>query len=80
MLYSITKSKLSTAINMIEFIPLIGDFIPVYTLSTLYWISKELKKPEPEMTYYRQQLDYPKSNVVRNIVGTLKRRLKLETI
>ena len=40
MLYSITKSKLATAINLIEFIPFVGDFIPVYTLSTLYWISR----------------------------------------
>jgi predicted membrane protein len=40
-LFSITKSKMSAAINMIEFIPVIGDFIPVYTLSTLLWISKE---------------------------------------
>jgi hypothetical protein len=40
-LFSITKSKMSAAINMIEFIPVVGDFIPVYTLSTLLWISKE---------------------------------------
>jgi predicted membrane protein len=40
-LFNITKSKMSAAINMIEFIPIIGDFIPVYTLSTLLWISKE---------------------------------------
>jgi hypothetical protein len=42
LLYSITRSKMSTALNMIEFIPLVGDFIPVYTLSTLMWIGKEL--------------------------------------
>jgi hypothetical protein len=54
-LYSITKSKSATAINLIEFIPFVGDFIPVYTLSTLYWISKELRKPKPksESTYYK---------------------------
>ena len=51
LLYSITKSKLSTAINMAEFIPFIGDFIPVYTLSTLMWISKESKKSK-NMTVY----------------------------
>jgi hypothetical protein len=44
LLYSITKSKLSTAINTIELIPFIGDFIPTYTLSTLLWISRESKK------------------------------------
>lgn len=44
LLYSITKSKVSTAINTIELIPVIGDFVPTYTLSTLLWISRELKK------------------------------------
>ena len=44
LLYSITKSKVSTAINTIELIPVIGDLVPTYTLSTLLWISRELKK------------------------------------
>jgi hypothetical protein len=44
LLYSITKSKTSTAINAIEFIPFIGDFVPAYTLSTLMWIYKESRK------------------------------------
>src|ERR671917_289788 len=35
LLYSITKSKLSTAVNMAEFIPVVGDLLPVYTLSIL---------------------------------------------
>ena len=78
LLYSITRSKSSTAINMTEFIPFVGDFIPVYTLSTLLWISKELRKSE--RIYYREQSDYPKNNVVRGFVGTLKRRLKLKTV
>lgn len=43
LLYNITKSKMSTAVNMIEFIPFVGDYIPVYTISTLIWIAKELK-------------------------------------
>jgi hypothetical protein len=64
MLYSITKSKLATAINLIEFIPFVGDFIPVYTLSTLYWISRELRKPEPDRSYNKGY--YPKRNVVKN--------------
>lgn len=81
MLYSITKSKLATAINLIEFIPFVGDFIPVYTLSTLYWISRELRKPEPDRSYNKgYQLYYPKRNVVKNFVITLKRFLKLETV
>jgi hypothetical protein len=77
LLYSITRSKSSTAINMTEFIPFVGDLIPVYTLSTLLWISKELRKPG--RVYYREEPDYHKNNVVRGFIGTLKRRLKLET-
>jgi hypothetical protein len=81
MLYSITKSKLATAINLIEFIPFVGDFIPVYTLSTLYWISRELRKPEPDRSYNKgYQLYYPKRNVVKDFVITLKRFLKQETV
>jgi hypothetical protein len=82
MLYSITRSKLATSINLTEFIPFVGDFIPVYTLSTLYWISRELRKPEPDRTYNKgNQLYYPKMNVVKNVVITLiKRLLKLKTI
>lgn len=40
-LYSLTGSKTSTAINAIEFIPFIGDMIPAYTISTLLWILRE---------------------------------------
>jgi len=43
LLYNITRSKISTAVNLIEFVPFVGDYIPVYTLSTLMWIAKELK-------------------------------------
>jgi hypothetical protein len=40
-LYRLTGSKTSTAINSIELIPFIGDMIPAYTVSTLLWILKE---------------------------------------
>jgi hypothetical protein len=40
-LYRLTGSKTSTAINAIEFIPFIGDMIPAYTISTLLWILRE---------------------------------------
>ena len=73
LLYSITRSKSATAINMTEFIPFVGDLIPVYTLSTLLWISKELRKPE--RIYNKEEADYRKNNVVRGFVGTLERRL-----
>jgi hypothetical protein len=44
MLYAITRSKRSTLLNMIEFVPVIGDFVPAYTISTLLWIYGESKK------------------------------------
>jgi hypothetical protein len=44
MLYAITRSKRSTLLNMIEFVPIIGDFVPAYTISTLLWIYGESKK------------------------------------
>ena len=44
LLYRITKSKVSVAINAIEFIPIIGDFIPTYTISTLLWILNQSRK------------------------------------
>ena len=43
-LYRLTGSKKSAAINAIEFIPFIGDFVPTYTITTLIWIRKELRK------------------------------------
>ena len=43
-LYRLTGSKTSTAINSLEFIPLIGDMIPAYTLSTLLWILRKSYK------------------------------------
>ncbi len=44
MLYRLTGSKTSAAINSIEFIPLIGDMVPAYTISTLLWILRASKK------------------------------------
>ena len=41
LLYSLTKSKVSVIMNLAEFIPFVGDFLPVYTVSTLIWISRE---------------------------------------
>jgi len=43
LLYFITKSKVSLIINLTEFIPFLGDFIPVYTVSTITWILRELE-------------------------------------
>jgi hypothetical protein len=44
LLYRITKSKVTVVINAIEFIPFIGDFMPVYTISTLLWIFNVCRK------------------------------------
>lgn len=74
MLYSITKSKLATAINLIEFIPFVGDFIPVYTLSTLYWISRELRKPKSESTYYKVPHLYNSKSGAQDLVNKIKCR------
>ncbi|TLX86307.1 MAG: hypothetical protein E6L04_03665 [Thaumarchaeota archaeon] len=41
MLYSITKSKVSFIMNLAEFVPFLGDFLPVYTASTIIWIFRE---------------------------------------
>ena len=41
MLYSITRSKVLVIMNLAEFIPFVGDFLPVYTVSTLIWILRE---------------------------------------
>ena len=43
-LYHLTGSKSSTAINSIEFIPVIGDMVPAYTISTLLWILRSSHK------------------------------------
>ena len=44
LLYRLTGSKTSAAVNAIEFIPFIGDMVPTYTVSTLLWILRELHK------------------------------------
>ena len=41
LLYAITKSKVSVIMNLAEFVPFVGDFLPVYTVSTMIWIMRE---------------------------------------
>ena len=41
LLYLITRSKVSVIINLAEFIPFLGDFLPVYTVSTLLWVVRD---------------------------------------
>ena len=38
LLFSITRSKVLLIMNLAEFIPFLGDFLPVYTISTLIWV------------------------------------------
>jgi predicted membrane protein len=49
MLYAITRSKRSALLNMVEFVPVVGDFVPTYTISTLLWIYGESKKKKKQI-------------------------------
>ena len=60
-LSAITRSKRSTLINAIEFVPVIGDFVPIYTISTLLWIYSESKKREPYSLIFSSSLSPPLS-------------------
>jgi hypothetical protein len=54
-LSAITRSKRSTLINAIEFVPVVGDFVPIYTISTPLWIYSEFKKRRALFTDLQQQ-------------------------
>lgn len=41
LLFFITRSKVSVIMNLAEFIPFLGDFLPVYTVSTLLWVVRD---------------------------------------
>jgi hypothetical protein len=53
LLFAITRNKRSAAINLIKFIPFIGDFIPTYTITTLMWIHNEWSKKNETLRYVR---------------------------
>jgi hypothetical protein len=44
LLFAITRNKRSAAINLIKFVPIVGDYIPTYTVTTLMWIYTEWSK------------------------------------
>lgn len=44
LLFSITRSKVLLVMNLAEFIPFLGDFLPVYTISTLIWVLESRTK------------------------------------
>jgi len=64
LLYSITRSKVSVIMNLTEFIPFLGDFLPVYTISTLIWILREQK--ENKLVLLKQVVKFF-SNIRRDI-------------
>jgi hypothetical protein len=65
-LYRLTGSKASTAINSIEFIPLVGDMIPAYTISTLLWILRESYKRKDNESLLMDQSNRPGSIRITN--------------
>jgi hypothetical protein len=56
LLYRLTGSKKSAAINAIEFIPFVGDFVPTYTITTLMWVLKEIRKRSGESHRHHRQI------------------------
>jgi predicted membrane protein len=51
-LYTITRNKKSTALNLIKFIPVLGSIIPVYTITALMWIYTESRKQNVKLSDY----------------------------
>lgn len=54
-LYAITRSKKSTALNLIKFIPVLGNIIPVYTITTLLWIYSEGRTQDVKLSDYLKE-------------------------
>jgi len=66
LLYRLTGSKTSAAINTIELIPFVGDFIPTYTITTLAWILRESRKRNNGMHQIINSLtEYDNTRVIR---------------
>jgi len=77
LLYRLTGSKTSAAINTIELIPFIGDFIPTYTITTLVWILRELRKRNSKThQIITSRAEYDNTRVIRlgnnNNGGTMR--------
>ena len=53
LLFAITRNKRSAAINLIKFTPIVGDYIPTYTITTLMWIYTEWSKKNEVLKYVR---------------------------
>ncbi|MGC2668215.1 MAG: hypothetical protein WA220_03415 [Candidatus Nitrosopolaris sp.] len=54
LLFAITRNKRSAAINLIKFIPFIGNFIPTYTITTFMWIYTESNKKSKTLQYVKK--------------------------
>ena len=66
LLYRLTGSKTSAAINTIELIPFIGDFIPTYTITTLVWILRESRKRNSKThQIVTSRAEYDNTGVIR---------------
>lgn len=65
LLYRLTGSKTSAAINTIELIPFMGDFIPTYTITTLMWILREIgRRNSVTDQIVTSQIDYTNPRVI----------------
>jgi hypothetical protein len=53
LLFAITRNKRLAAINLIKFIPFIGDFIPTFTITTLKWIYTESNNKSKMLQYVK---------------------------
>ncbi|MEO9295615.1 MAG: hypothetical protein ABI347_08455 [Nitrososphaera sp.] len=83
LLFSITKSKKAAAINAIEFIPVIGDFIPAYTISTVMWIFKESSRRRKQYAQAgKNDLDFdgPPSAATTTMAFCSKEQAKMKKI
>jgi hypothetical protein len=63
-LYSLTRSKRGAIINMVEFIPVVGDLVPTYTISTLLWTRKEITSKN---RIEKQRVERWSTRFVRNV-------------
>jgi hypothetical protein len=70
LLFAITRNKRSAAINLIKFIPIVGDYIPTYTITTLMWIYTEWSKKNEVLHHKVQGLTTPKSQPEEILEGT----------
>jgi hypothetical protein len=53
LLFAITRNKRTAAINLIKFLPIIGDYVPTFTVTTLIWIYTEWSKKNEVLQYVR---------------------------